>query len=239
LGASIDAALKFATGVKDLLFVTDGTNERDTRGRLNFSIEDRQSVTSIMTDVHHDLSELENFLGDLHFQFSKTHNTSFQVEVVDRFHSNVLMPLFRLAPAIAAVNSKLPPKISSFKKSGSLEIPKLMANKDALLSVFRNLIENSIKYTKDRVAEINLHFEEEDDFVSVFVSDRGIGISAGDEPHLFAEGFRSIQARLTSNRGGGLGLSYSQHVMRSLRGDLEHVPSETGATFRVRIRRAK
>jgi two-component sensor histidine kinase len=238
IGASIDAAMKFCDQVNAKLFQRGSDGRSD--GLLNFSFDDPVATTRVLDEVYIDLSELENFLGDLHFQFSKTQQSHYSVRTVKSLHSSVLMPLLRLAPAIAAVNSRDTPQISNFKDSDSLLLPPVKADPEALLSVFRNLVENSIKYTsRERAARIVFSFSTDDRYVYVDVTDDGIGISEQDRPQLFVEGFRSVHARtIGSNRGAGLGLAYSQHVMRGIGGDLTNCPSDLGARFRVKIRRA-
>jgi hypothetical protein len=237
LGASIDAAIKYCNSAREALFSENEDKDQAYRGK--FFTEIPSSSMGTVDDVYRDLKELSHFLGDLHFQFSKTQNKKFNLEGINSLHGDVLMSVLRLAPEIASVHSKNTPTISNFKDAGSLTLPPVYANRDALISVFRNLVENSIKYTKERTARLDIGLSYDETFVIVDVRDYGIGVLERDRVQIFVEGFRSVEARHINNRGSGLGLSYSQHVMRALKGDLENVPCDNGALFRVKIRRIK
>jgi CheY-like chemotaxis protein len=68
--------------------------------------------------------------------------------------------------------------------------------------------------------------------VEITVSDDGPGIEASVLPTLFEGG--------TSRPGGvGIGLRHSREVARKLEGDLVHVPGGGGATFVLRVPRAR
>ncbi|MFZ5739402.1 MAG: ATP-binding protein [Pseudomonadota bacterium] len=233
LGSNVDATLKFAAGLRESLF--EQSEEEPARPKFRLPA----AANSDIDDVYYNLSELEHFLGDLHFQFEKGDQQSYKTEVVDQFHTDVLMPAARLVPAIAAANSRRNPTISNFKESGSLSIPRVLGNKEGFISVLRNLFENSIKYTDENRARIDVSFVITQDVVTIDYRDSGIGIAENETEQVFVEGYRSVRARLTSNRGIGIGLTYSRDVMRSFGGDLECIASDRGAHFRITIKRYK
>jgi signal transduction histidine kinase len=149
------------------------------------------------------------------------------------------MPVVNLAPAIAAVNSKDPPRIANLKSRGSFELKSILGNRKGFILVLRNLVENSIKYAKGKVADIEFQFDEDARDVIIDYYDAGIGIQDHEIEQVFVEGFRSLAARRASNRGIGIGLSSSREVMRALDGELLCLPRAGGAHFRLRMRKAK
>jgi signal transduction histidine kinase len=149
------------------------------------------------------------------------------------------MPVVNLSPAIAAVNSKQPPRIAHLKSLGSFNIKPVIGNRKGFILVLRNLVENSVKYTKQKRAEIDFKFDEEGSDVIIDYFDKGIGIEPQDLEQIFVEGYRSLEARRTSNRGIGIGLSSSREVMRALHGDLTCLPHAGGAHFQLRMRKAQ
>jgi hypothetical protein len=241
LGANIEASLKFASNIKDMLFVERDDAHYDSSSRYMpaFSMIGQTSKTNA-GDVYLGFKDLEFFLDDLHYQFTRIHDAGrYERETIERVHSEVLMPAINLAPAIAAVNSKEPPKISNLRARGSFDIKPISGNRKGLILVFRNLIENSIKYAKKgKVAEIDFKFSDDDRNVVIDYFDKGIGILDHEVGQIFVEGFRSLAARRTNNRGIGIGLSSSREVMRALDGDLTCIPENGGAHFRILLRKA-
>jgi two-component system phosphate regulon sensor histidine kinase PhoR len=80
-----------------------------------------------------------------------------------------------------------------------------LADRDKLLVVMRNLIENAIKYSAEgTVVDIGLAADRE--LVRVWVADRGMGITDQDKPRVFDQ-FHRIERPETRGIGGtGLGL---------------------------------
>jgi signal transduction histidine kinase len=85
---------------------------------------------------------------------------------------------------------------------------------------------------------VALTLEEEDDAVTVTVRDTGVGIAAGDLPHIFDRFWRADQARTrTSDRPGtGLGLAITKWIAEAHGGTIT-VQSRPGrgSVFTVRL----
>jgi hypothetical protein len=240
LGANIEASVKFTSNVKDMLFherVDARYDSNVPRYTPTFSMAGQTSKHNT-GDIYLGLKDLEFFLDDLHYQFTRIHDAGrYEKEQIEKLHSDVLMPAINLAPAIAAVNSKEPPKISNVRARGSFDIKPVSGNRKGLILVLRNLIENSIKYAKTKTADIDLKFSEDERCVIIDYFDAGIGIQSHEVEQIFVEGYRSLEARRTSNRGIGIGLSSSREVMRALDGDLTCLQHDGGAHFRLLIRK--
>jgi signal transduction histidine kinase len=231
LGATIDASLKFCLSVQESLF---DESEGDIKPKAKFALNNRVDQEGI----YHDLRDLKYFLEDLSFQFSKSQGLNYEPELIDRFHTEVLMPTLRLSPAIAAVNNKKPPRFNDLKSVRSLQIPRIAGNRNAYIMILRNLIENSVKYSKAVTAEISISFSQNSDHVIIDYRDSGIGVPPDECEQIFVEGYRSVEARIINNRGIGVGLTFSRDTIRELDGDLVCLPSNTGAHFRLFLRRA-
>jgi hypothetical protein len=235
LGANIDASVKFAINVRDTLFDTDEAGNI----KANFALH-RQSIYRI-EDIFLELKNLEYFLEDLGYQFEKGQTASaanYEKEIIDKPYADILMPSVRLAAAIAAANSKKPPRMTNLKAAGAQDLPPILGNRKGLILVLRNLYENSIKYTKEKIAKIDLSFKEDEKFIVLDYYDDGIGIPDSELEQVFVEGYRLAAGRRISNRGIGIGLSSSREMMRHLSGDLECIAREKGAHFRLKIRKA-
>jgi hypothetical protein len=236
LGANIDASLKFAANLREELFENA---EEDSTPRARFAL--RRADLYKTEDIFLTLKNLEFFLEDLSYQFGRFdvgNLSSYERERIEKPYAEVLMPAIRLIPAIAAVNSKQPATVSNLKTRGAPKLPPIIGSRIGLILVLRNLFENSIKYTKHEVANIDFTFTEEEQNIVMDYYDQGIGIAAHELEEIFVEGYRSMQARRTSNRGIGVGLSSARDMMRHLNGDLKCLYHVGGAHFQLTMRKA-
>ena len=103
----------------------------------------------------------------------------------------------------------------------------------ALARAIHNLLDNAVKYSPG-CDTVWLDARGDESAVSISVRDRGIGISAGDRPHIFERFFRG-HALEASARGTGLGLSLVQHVVSAHGGTID-VASEPGQGTTVTVR---
>ncbi len=96
--------------------------------------------------------------------------------------------------------------------------------------VLTNLLLNALAYApRGSTVRVNVSCANE---VEITVADEGPGIDPSVLPRLFDGG--------TSRPGGvGIGLRHSRDVARKLEGELLHVPGGRGATFVLRVPRAR
>ena len=98
--------------------------------------------------------------------------------------------------------TKLPPKF-----------PKLRLDRDKFHAALVNLVGNAAKYTPDG-GRVALHLEWTPAEMVIHVEDTGIGISAEELPKVFEKFFRSQDERVRQISGNGLGLTYTQEIVR-------------------------
>jgi len=108
--------------------------------------------------------------------------------------------------------------------SASGEIPDVYCDREAIVHVFENLIENAIKYSDD-ARQIQISISAVSGRVIATVKDRGIGILPEDMPHIFERFFRGRNAGLG---GSGLGLAIARDIVDAHRGriSVESMPGE-------------
>ncbi len=111
------------------------------------------------------------------------------------------------------------------------------ANREALQCVFRNLVDNALKYGKDDGNQADLLIETSfrAGYVVVKVQDNGIGIQASLAERVFEDGFRARAARDRSTIGIGKGLADCRKIMRKIDGEIRLLPGEKLTTFEVQI----
>src|SRR5262249_55530331 len=104
------------------------------------------------------------------------------------------------------------------------EIPSVYCDREAIVHVFENLIENAIKYS-DNVREIEICISAVSGHVNVTVKDRGKGIFSDDMPHIFERFFRGRNAGFG---GSGLGLAIARNIVEAHHGriSVESAPGE-------------
>lgn len=107
----------------------------------------------------------------------------------------------------------------------------LTGDSDSLIRLFVNLLGNAIKYTEQGQITVSAK-QEADGFLTVTITDTGVGISPEHLPHIFDRFYRVDKSRTT--QGAGLGLAIALDIARAHGGTIE-INSEigTGTVFRV------
>lgn len=109
------------------------------------------------------------------------------------------------------------------------DLPPVHGDESALLQVFINLAQNSLRAVQGtREPRLVITVTADGDDVLVTVEDTGPGIA---NPSTLFQPFREGSA------GSGLGLFISRNITRSVGGELVHVPTPSGCRFDVRLRR--
>jgi two-component system phosphate regulon sensor histidine kinase PhoR len=114
-------------------------------------------------------------------------------------------------------------------------VPVILADRDAILQIIYNLVDNAIKFSgTSKKVDINL-FSKDDEIVFC-VKDYGIGIPAKDREKIFDRFYRANEPQKMGIRGSGIGLTIVKRIVEDHKGNLivESKPGE-GSTFTVRI----
>ena len=102
----------------------------------------------------------------------------------------------------------------------------------ALLKLlFKNLIENAIKYGKDNPINIELKKENK---IKVTIEDFGVGISEKALPHIFERFYREDESRNREIKSYGLGLSIVKEIINLLDIDIQ-VESQLGKGTKITL----
>lgn len=116
------------------------------------------------------------------------------------------------------------------------QAPSILADKDKILQVLINLIDNAVKFTQNGEVIARVMLSEEK-YVLVQVSDSGPGIPREQIPFVF-EMFRQAHDANSGEKpkGSGLGLTICKHIIEHYKGDI-WVESELGrgADFYVKL----
>ena len=114
-------------------------------------------------------------------------------------------------------------------------LPRVLADREAIHQVFSNLIGNAVKYGAAG-GKIVLGARAVPHAVEFFVRDFGAGIPSEHLPRLFERFYRVDKARSRESGGTGLGLAIAKHIMLAHGGSIR-AESELahGSTFLFRL----
>lgn len=112
------------------------------------------------------------------------------------------------------------------------QIPNVLINADKkrITQVLYNLVSNSIKYSNID-GMISVYFENDTNYLKVYVKDTGIGIGSSDIPYIFKKFFRSEKCRNQNIPGSGLGLSISKYIVEAHGGFISCIESSDKGTI--------
>jgi two-component system sensor histidine kinase SenX3 len=111
----------------------------------------------------------------------------------------------------------------------------IKGDRDALVQVLYNLIDNAIKFSgKSKHIDVSLVLKDNELHLSV--KDFGIGISPADQEKVFERFYRCREPQEAGIRGSGIGLAIVKKIVEDHGGylTLESTPGK-GSNFTVRI----
>ena len=115
------------------------------------------------------------------------------------------------------------------------DLPEILADYDAIVTVLVNLLDNACKYTTDD-KQIALKVFRDDGFVCFAVSDHGIGLARRHLRKIFDRFYQVDSSLARKAEGCGLGLSIVKFIVDAHKGTIsvESKPG-CGSTFTVRL----
>src|SRR5439155_1757727 len=144
----------------------------------------------------------------------------------------------RLDEAVDAVLAIIGPKAKSGKVGLRSQLPRdlppVPADRDRLVQILINLVDNAVKYTPEG-GRVTVRVQEPaDGWIEVDVVDTGIGIPPSDLPRITERFYRVDKARSRELGGTGLGLAIVKHLVFAHGGQLK-IESEPGRGTTVRV----
>lgn len=180
-------------------------------GDKEMRADDDATTEQVVQDARFELDNLSAYLTKLKDMMR-----------VDDEQTSLRMTRFDLPTLIEKVIrlTHIPPEKSvEFETSYEMESPMIEADAVHLANVVSNLIENAIKYSGEEV-KIHITARRKGTYLSLTVSDNGIGIPVADQEKVFAKFFRGSNLPSQSIPGLGLGLSYVKLISEAHRGEL-------------------
>ncbi|MBA7702752.1 Adaptive-response sensory-kinase SasA [subsurface metagenome] len=141
--------------------------------------------------------------------------------------------------AAEAVKTKFSKGKCKFEVNISEDLPDVLADQDAMVTVLINLLDNAYKYSYDN-RQIELRAFSKDSSVCFSVCDKGIGMSRRSARKIFNRFYQADRSLSRGAEGCGLGLSIAKFIVDAHKGtiSIDSKPGE-GSTFTVRLPRTK
>jgi signal transduction histidine kinase len=114
-------------------------------------------------------------------------------------------------------------------------MPSMFLDRMSMLRVFRNLVDNALKYGGESLSEITIGYRQEDNFHLISVSDNGRGFKDENGERIFALFGRQENSR--GIEGTGLGLAIVREIVEKHQGWVwaESGKPSSGAHFYIAL----
>ena len=111
----------------------------------------------------------------------------------------------------------------------------IKADNTHIVNIVNNLLDNANKYSPDN-PKINIKTYNENNGLSLEISDNGIGMTKEQKKHIFDKFYRVHTGNVHNVKGFGLGLSYVKAMVDAHNGNIS-VSSELGkgSTFKIHL----
>ena len=209
-------------------------------------------IETIRGPARNDAAARDRFLDIMHEQATRMTRLVNDLMSLSRLEMKThLVPTERveLAQLLRHVCDALRPLADELGVELHLDVPgapvEVYGDRDELIQVFENLIENACKYgqsggrVETRMAVLPSQGPEGADLVEVTVRDFGPGIAAQHVPRLTERFYRIDVESSRSKRGTGLGLAIVKHILTRHRTRLiVRSAIDEGSSFIVRFDRA-
>lgn len=214
----------------NLLFVNNNLNQ----------LLERSGVNEIIDPVYaYHIPDCIDHVEALSWQMERFIHGKNPGEIVcseTKLAGDVLTKITAIHKSMTKFFNVIPEPGPLFDHSRILKIPTIYAEEEALITVFRNLTENSIKYSsRNKRLKIWIDWKVEDDRLIVDFEDNGIGIETTDADYIFAEGYKAENAMRRSTIGAGLGLYQCKRILEQMKGTIELTHAKQPTRFTVTL----
>ena len=206
----------------------------------------RSPLTNLKWAVDFLLSEELGKIGEKeseYFQILKENSTRMEELVSDLITVSRLetttLPLEKQEISLENLIKETIFKFKPFAKSANIEIefkppkdsPKVLADPSQIKQVLENLLDNAIRYTKEK-GRVEMKLEKKQKNLYFEIKDQGVGIPKEDQKYIFQKFFRSKNVLRERTKGSGLGLYIVKSIIERSGGKIGFESQEgVGSTF--------
>ncbi len=196
---------------------------------LEGNYRDQQQVTDYLQMTSQENERLSRLIDNF-LSFSRMERNK------QAFEFTRTNPAVIARTAAEAVKTKFANGRCNFKLTIDEDLPYIMADRDAIVTVLVNLLDNAYKYSYDD-KEIELRVNNNNGEVSFYVSDNGIGMSGRAVKKIFNRFYQVDRSLARRAEGCGLGLSIAKFIVDAHKGSIsvDSRPGE-GSTFTISLK---
>lgn len=195
---------------------------------LGVDICDAEQAKSFLQVILRNANHMNTMLDEL-LQLSKLEHGKLRVDMVAVEPASALYSAWKSCQPLA--------KKIQYVNEVAENTPAVRGNFEQIVQVFRNVLENAIKYVPADTAVIRVHAQQEGRALQICIEDNGPGVPAEDQSRIFERFYRVEKDRNSSVEGTGLGLAICRHIVVNHQGKItvqSPVP-ETGTGSRFII----
>ncbi len=195
---------------------------------LEGSYRDQQQVTDYLQLVSKENERLTGLIDNF-LTFSRMERNK------QAFVMAETSPAAIARDAAEAVKTKFSKGQCKFEVNIREDLPDVLADRDAMVTVLVNLLDNAYKYSYDN-KQIELKVSPYNGLVCFTVSDKGVGMSRRSARKIFDRFYQADRSLSRGAEGCGLGLSIAKFIVDAHKGtiSIESKPG-VGSTFTVRL----
>ncbi|MEW6161719.1 MAG: two-component system histidine kinase PnpS [Nitrospirota bacterium] len=211
---------------------------------LEGAIDDKENTRKFLETIRTHSERLDSLVSDL-LTLSGIELGDIKIQKMDVNLDNVVDTVF------ATLRGKAKNKGLYLKKEISPDLQEIKADRDRLIQILLNLVDNGIKFTEEGGVTVKVKvtplcpplvrgelrggvFSEERDFIEISVEDTGIGIPRKHLSRLGERFYRVDRARSRELGGTGLGLAIVKHLVKAHGWEME-IESTQGGGTKVKI----
>ena len=166
-------------------------------------------------------------------------DTVLKTAILDKGKVKLELETLNLLEVMYSVVSKFELKIK--QRKGSIKIEneisemEFKGDRQHLVAVFQNIIDNAIKYSQENPTIIISCFHNTENYIFK-IKDNGIGISKENQSKIFDKLYRVPTGDLHDVKGFGLGLNYVKSIIELHNGEIAVESTKTkGSTFTIQL----
>jgi two-component system, OmpR family, phosphate regulon sensor histidine kinase PhoR len=173
---------------------------------LDGAIDDKENSIRFLGMIKNHSERLNSLVDDL--------LTISRIELGDIIVNKSEVKLNDIIDTVFAMLKEKADKKGLFLRKGLAAGPTVIsADRDRLVQILLNLVENGIKFTEK--GGVTVGFEMSGNVPALFVEDTGVGIPASHLPRLGERFYRVDRARSREMGGTGLGLAIVKHLVKA------------------------
>ncbi len=183
---------------------------------------DEKQAEMLLTSANKEADRLNELVNNL--LLSAKLETAYEPHVEEINVTNLLDDI------ISKMQIRFPKVVFQIDKN---EVPILRGDKQGLISVFTNLLENAVKYSPNMpFIHIKYHYDHNNFIFDI--SDNGLGVTPTEKKKVFEKFYRVGNEETRKTKGTGLGLYIVAQIIKAHKGTIQLLDNQpNGSTFHI------